>query len=126
MASNCSGEIQVGCQEILLQESGQVLEWALQGGGGVAVLGGVQETFRCCTEGHGLLGTIGDRWIVGLDDLRHFSNLADSMIMYMKAQDYLLPFKQLSSFFSIRSTVMQNPKTVIGRRNLSYGVVGWK
>jgi len=30
--------------------------------------GGVQETFRC-TEGHGLVGNIGDRWTVGLDDL---------------------------------------------------------
>ena len=29
----------------------------------------VQEEFRCCTNGHGLVGNIGDRWIVGLDDL---------------------------------------------------------
>lgn len=26
--------------------------------------------FRCCTEGHGLVGNIGGRWVVGLDDLR--------------------------------------------------------
>jgi len=25
--------------------------------------------FRCCTEGHGLLRNIGDRWTVRLDDL---------------------------------------------------------
>lgn len=31
--------------------------------------GGVQETFRCCTEGHGLVGAIGDVWMVGLEDL---------------------------------------------------------
>ena len=31
--------------------------------------GGVQELFRCCTEGDGLVGNIGGRWMVGLDDL---------------------------------------------------------
>ena len=36
-------------------------EWAAQGDGGVTVPGGVQETFRCCTERHGLVGSIGDR-----------------------------------------------------------------
>ena len=45
------------------------LEWTAQGGGGVTVSGGFQETFRCCTEGHGLVGAIGDRWTLGLDDL---------------------------------------------------------
>ena len=34
---------------------------AAQGGGGVTDTGGVQETFRCCTEGHDLVGNIGDR-----------------------------------------------------------------
>jgi len=29
--------------------------------GGVTVPGDVQDTFRCCTEGHGLAGNIGDR-----------------------------------------------------------------
>ena len=47
-----------------------MLEWAAQGGGGVNNLGGIQEMFICCTEGHGLVGNIGDRWTVGLDDLR--------------------------------------------------------
>ena len=68
MASSCTREIQVGCYEILLhQESGQVLEWAAQGGGGLTVPGGIQGTFRCCTEKHGLVGNNGDRWKVGLD-----------------------------------------------------------
>ena len=35
-------------------------QWALpqaaRGGGGVTASGGAQETFRCCTEGHGLVG----------------------------------------------------------------------
>ena len=49
-----------------------MLEWAPQGGSGVTITGGVQETFRCCTEGHGSVGNTG-RWTVGLDDLRgHF------------------------------------------------------
>ena len=43
---------------------------AARGGVGVTVPGGVQETFRCCTEGCGLVGNIGGRWTVGLDDLR--------------------------------------------------------
>jgi len=30
--------------------------WAAQGGGGVTVPGGVQQTFRCCIEEHGLVG----------------------------------------------------------------------
>ena len=46
-----------------------MLEWAAQGYGGVTVPGGVQETFRHCTEGRVLLGNIGDMWTVGLDDL---------------------------------------------------------
>jgi len=47
-----------------------VLEWAAQGDGGVTVPGGIQETFRCCTKGHGLVGNTGGRWwMVGLDDL---------------------------------------------------------
>ena len=43
------------------RESGQMLERAAQGGGGVTAPGGVQETFLCCTEGRGLVGTIGSR-----------------------------------------------------------------
>ena len=46
---------------LLLQDSGQVLEWAIQGGGGVMIPGGIQEGFECCTEGHGLVGNIGGR-----------------------------------------------------------------
>ena len=51
-------------------ESGQVLWWSSQVGTEVTIPGGVQEMFRCCTEGHGLVGNIGDRWTVGLGDLR--------------------------------------------------------
>jgi len=32
--------------------------------------GGVQEMCRCGTEGRGLVGNIGGRWMVGYDDLR--------------------------------------------------------
>jgi len=41
-------------EKLLLQESGQVLERAAQGGGVVTIPGGVQETFRCCHKVHGL------------------------------------------------------------------------
>ena len=46
-----------------------MLEWAAQGGDGVTIPGGVQETFRCCSGGHGLRGNINDRWMIRLDDL---------------------------------------------------------
>jgi len=42
---------------------------AAQGGGGVTIHGGVQETFRCCNMGRCSVGNIGSRWMVGLDDL---------------------------------------------------------
>ena len=50
-------------------QSDAALEQAAQRGSGVTDPGGVQETWRCCTEGHSLVGNIGDKWIVGLDDL---------------------------------------------------------
>ena len=57
------GEIQAGCQEMLLfRKSGQALEWSAQGGSGVTDPGG-----RCIEE-HGLVRTIGDMQTVGLDD----------------------------------------------------------
>ena len=46
------------------------------------ILGGVEETFRCCIEGHGLVGNV-DRWTVGLDHFRGLFqtwSLCDSMI----------------------------------------------
>jgi len=58
-----------------LRESDQALERAAQGGGGDTVLRGVQEKFRCCSEGHGLVGNIGDMNMVGLDYLEgHFQS----------------------------------------------------
>ena len=41
-----------------------------QGGGGVTIPRGVHEMFTCCSKGHVLVGNTGDRWMVGLDDLR--------------------------------------------------------
>jgi len=40
-----------------------------QRGGGVTNLGGVQGALRCRVEGRGLVRTIGDGCMVGLDDL---------------------------------------------------------
>ena len=53
---------------LLFQKSGQALEWAAQGGGGVTDPGGVQGTFGRCVEERGLARTIGDGWMVGLSD----------------------------------------------------------
>jgi len=47
---------------------GQALEWAAQRGGGVTDPGGVQRAFGCCAKGHGLVRTIGEGQMVGLDD----------------------------------------------------------
>jgi len=61
MASSCARRVQFGCWEIiLLRESGQALEWAAQRGGRVTEPGGVQGTFGCCVEGHGLVRTTSD------------------------------------------------------------------
>ena len=53
---------------LLLWKAGQALEWAAQRGGGVTDPGGVQRAFGCCVEGHGLVRTIGEGRMVGLDD----------------------------------------------------------
>ena len=41
--------------------SGQALEWAAQEGSRVTVPGGIQETRRCLTKGHGSVGNISGR-----------------------------------------------------------------
>ena len=48
------GEFHVGYEEkFLLWKSGQALAQAAQGGGGATIPRGVQELWRCGTEGHG-------------------------------------------------------------------------
>jgi len=39
-------------------KSGQALEQFVQGSGGVTIAGGVKETCRCGTSGHGLVGIV--------------------------------------------------------------------
>jgi len=53
---------------------------ATQGNGGDIITGIFQETWRCSTQGHGLVGNTGGMWTVGLDDLV-FSSLSDSVIL---------------------------------------------
>jgi len=48
-----SGEVQVGYEIELLRSSSEAVAQAAQGGGAVTICGGIQETFRYCTEGHG-------------------------------------------------------------------------
>jgi len=38
--------------------SGETLDWAAQGSGGVLIHGGVQKTCRCGTLGYGLVGMV--------------------------------------------------------------------
>ena len=61
MASSCTrGDSGWILGNTVSHESGQVLEWAAQGGGGDTDPGGVQGTFGCCVEGHGLVRTSGE------------------------------------------------------------------
>ena len=46
-----------------------MLEWAAQEGGRVTNPGGIQGMFRHCVEGHVLVRTVGDGWMVGMDEL---------------------------------------------------------
>jgi len=71
MASSCSrgGSVWV-LGKAASPKNGQALERAAQGGDGVTMPGRAQETCRCGTEGCGLGGNVGSRWLVGLDDLR--------------------------------------------------------
>ena len=46
-----------------------MLEWVAQGADGVTDPEGVQGMFRRCFDGHALVRTIGDGWMVGPDDL---------------------------------------------------------
>jgi len=56
------------------------LAQAAQGGGGVTVPGGVQEPWRCGTEGHGQWAWLGGL-VLDLVILEVFSNLNESMIL---------------------------------------------
>ena len=48
------GQVQVEyLEKFLLRKSGKALVHAAQGDGGVTIPGGVQEMWRCGTEGHG-------------------------------------------------------------------------
>ena len=47
-----------------------MLAKAAQYDGGVVIPGGVREKGGCCTEGHDIVGIIGDELMVGLNDLR--------------------------------------------------------
>jgi len=67
------------------------LKWAAQGGGGVTIPWGVQETFRCCTEGHGLVMIGG--WLDSII-LEVFNNLGDSMILYLEKLETVIKYLQ--------------------------------
>ena len=49
-------------EKFLLRKSDNALAQAAQGSGGVTIPGGVQETWGCGTEGHGLVGMVGVGW----------------------------------------------------------------
>ena len=51
---------QVNYVDCEARQWGDMKEWAARRGGGVTDPGGVQGTFGCCVEGHGLVRSIGD------------------------------------------------------------------
>jgi len=61
--------------------SGQALDQAAQGGGGVPIPGGIQKPCRCGTSGHGLAGVGVLGWRLDLMIFQVFSNLNDSVIL---------------------------------------------
>lgn len=67
-----------------LLKSSSGTERPAQGGGGVTVAGGVQDVFRCCTQGHGLVGKRG-RWMVGL---HHLGGLFQPWWFYISMTEY--------------------------------------
>jgi len=58
------------------------LEQAGQGSGGVPIPGGVQNTCRCGTSGHGLAGIVLLGWQLDFMILEVISNLNDSIILW--------------------------------------------
>ena len=57
MASSCArGDSGWILAKISSHMSGQMLEWAAQGGGGVTIPGGIQEMFICFAQDRGLVG----------------------------------------------------------------------
>ena len=78
----CLREIKAG--PIFFFKKNFAFQWELHSEMDITILGGVQETFRCCIERHDLVENIGDRWMVGLGDLEGLFHLwwfYDSMIV---------------------------------------------
>jgi len=65
----------------ILHYFGQAVAQAAQRGGGATVPEGVQETWRCGTEGRGLVGLVGMCWWLDLMILMVFSNLSNYIII---------------------------------------------
>ena len=78
MASSC---VRGYWEKFLHWKSGQALDQAAQGGGGVTIPGGIQKMCRCGTSGHGLAGTGVLGWRLDLIILEVFSNINISMIL---------------------------------------------
>ena len=55
-------------EKFILRKNSEALAQAAQGSQGVTIPGGVQEAWRCGTEGHSMHG--GDGLMFGIDDLR--------------------------------------------------------
>lgn len=78
MALSCTKGGQVGYQQtFLFRKSGDALEQAAYGGGGVTVHESIQETHRSGTEGHSLVGMAGMGWQLDWLILKVLCNLND-------------------------------------------------
>ena len=74
----------------LYWKSSKALEQAAQGGGRVAIPGGVQKMCSYGTSAHGLSGMVALGWWLDLMILAVFSNLNDSMILDTMSWDSII------------------------------------
>jgi len=75
------GRFRLDIRKNFFPESGQTLDQAAQGSGGVPIPGGVQKPCGCGTWGQGLAGMGVLGWRLELMILEVFSNLHDPMTL---------------------------------------------
>ena len=75
------GRFRLDVRKNVFTESGQALEQAAQGSGGVTIPGGVQKACRCGTSGYGLVSMVVLGGWLDLMILEIFSNLNNPMIL---------------------------------------------
>ena len=87
-----------GVLDWILRKISLLKEWSDIGigcPGGVTIPGGVQKTCRHGTSGHGLAGMVVTGWRLNLMILEVFSNLSDSVILWLQSIKVILTLRSL-------------------------------